>query len=356
MKDKSSVLIGYFDSLFTFLVENYSNTSNNDEVNDEDNFYELDNNSYYDVKDDVSVGLYNYILSNNDNFLEASEIINNYYGVGLDDLDKKDLLLKYIFAVYYLTVVSSNVNVDDDICNLMRNNVNNFNLFSSEEVNDEMKELLINNLESYIVCSDYEKKCLALKMEKDEYLSTVVKNNEMVGMLLLNNVNLEISNEVKLIEEFKNAYKNILFNNESDLSIHFSEKLKKYLLIKFLSKGVNTDNVDLYAKYFLSFIIKDVYSYIYISTINNLAVNFSTVTEYDVEFYNLINSKKLSFNKLMDKFVNDKFFSKYLLDKFYAINVSNTPISYEVRNKIFEDDNLKSKIKKYIVRFDNDKQ
>lgn len=324
--------IQYFISLFQSLYDSSFSLTMNTDYNE------------------INEYIYNYF--NNDN-TDFSEFDNDYYNFDqLKNIDRKSCLYNLMFSVYYLI-------------SLYEKNIGNFNfdyLYSSEfERNKFLNDLfknqdicfdIIDTFMTYIDYSDARKRKISTYFSGVPNFIDLCKKNKYICSIFLNNFYLNISEDAQLIDDISEIYDNIYLSSddnyssiEADVILDSSDfyKVKKMLMIRCLIDDINCKKNNYLIKHYFSVMIKNLYSDIYFSKINN----FKNLSNYDNNFYKLIDDNMVTYDELFLAFIKDNNFSNYIIESFYFNNVYRDTLDFKHNEILFNQYNLKEKIKKY---------
>lgn len=136
------------------------------------------------------------------------------------NIDLKRSLESYMYAVYYMfNYYSNSLKFADDIMCELLNSFNVFNPFIKESfLIEEVGLNITNTLVNYLMCSDFEKKSMAKKMEQDENFDDALECNHMLSILYQVNRNLPV-NEKNIV----NLNDDVLFSTNGDYNADIIE-------------------------------------------------------------------------------------------------------------------------------------
>lgn len=332
--DKISSLIEYFKSLFDCLYEQ----SEKDE-------------------DTISF-IYEYMLDDNKDFSEFGKDYINCEEY--DALDKKDILKKIMYAIYFMTKfyfdeeedLYENILLDDYSIIDIQNNMDE--LFKMDEFGLE----IINNFLLYLEFSAARKKKMALKLVNNKDFTELFSDSDYIKMLLANVLSVDIPEVAILVDDISEIYdsdnldeafdtKNYKSINDASNDIQTDYKDLEYVRKKLLFSSLNNNGINQsqkVMKHWVSTMLKSTYINIYVKKQDGP----DKLTELDNNFFDLITKNENTFEELFYKFMHDKNFSSYLIGSFYFYNVNKELVDFEDDERIYTENKIDEKIKKYI--------
>lgn len=339
-------------------------------MNEQNDILNYLNNLFFDFTNNcISLGydnlnftelFYKHLISEDSDFSEFACNYINYDDFSDDDI--KYLFKKYMYATYYIQKNCNEITTAkyDEICTMMINYKYNNLCFEQTFFEDDFGIQLIESLCDYIDSGKVKKKKMAVLLENDPNFYKVIKNNDFLKLIYLQDRNLKVTEEEVIIDDVLESYDNKIcedaqyFNSNcsledlqnSDLeSDKYLTKVKKELFLKSLLIDINSKRNIQYIKHVFSIILKNVYTEIFFSKINDIR----SIHNNDEKFCELINSNKMTFEELFDLFIKNNYFANYLIGIFYYGNVDCDDLELEERNDFFEEKNLNDKIKKYYI-------
>lgn len=335
--DKISSLIEYFKSLVDCLYHQYFSLKE---------------------KEDITDFIYEYMLDDNKDFSEFGKDYINCEEY--NDLDKKDILEKIMYAIYFMTKfyfdeeedLYENILLDDYSIIDIQNNMDE--LFKMDEFGLE----IINNFLLYLEFSAARKKKMALKLVNNKDFTELFSDSDYIKMLLANDLSVDIPEVAILVDDISEIYdsdnldevfdtKNYKSINDASNDIQTDYKDLEYVRKKLLFSSLNNNGINQsqkVMKHWVSTMLKSTYINIYVKKQDGL----DKLTELDNNFFDLITKNENTFEELFYKFMHDKNFSSYLIGSFYFYNVNKELVDFEEDERIYKENKIDEKIKKYI--------
>lgn len=336
--DKISSLIEYFKSLVDCLYHQYFSLKE---------------------KKDITDFIYEYMLDDNKDFSEFGKDYINCEEY--DDLDKKDILEKIMYAVYFMTEfyldeeedLYENILLDDYTNTDIQNNLDE--LFKMEEFGLE----IINNFLLYLEFSATRKKKMALKLVNNKDFTELFFDSDYIKMLLANDLSVDIPEVAILVDDIAEMYDSVnldeVFDTKNYKSINDAsndiqtdykdlEYVRKRLVISSLNNNVLKQSQEK-MKHWFSIMLKSTYINIYRKKQNGI----DELTVLDNNFFDLITKNENTFEELFYKFMHDEKFSAYLIGSFYFDNFNKDLVDYEDDERIYKENKIEEKIKKYCI-------
>ncbi len=308
--------------------------------------------------DDVTEGLYSLIKVNDDNFSSYGSFFDGYDKFSCYDLKK--LLIDYMYAVYgfsYLSdknyvksedtndnedVFSSSQSVDcDDIIISMMNDYESSN-FVFEEYFDEYGFDLVDNILWFNCTKDSSKYYMSSMIKRDEEFNKMCSNSIFLSYLYNYCRTIKVTEENLLIEYFFRTCENLDIYTSDNLS-YLSKKLKDFLILKGLVFDLNSGENNRFFRHFFSVVINNIYSEIVFSNDHRMR----PISKVDKKFFKTMDSRSVSFESLLQRFIKDEKFSYYILKSFFEANIDADDALIYARNKYVNENSDYVKVKKY---------
>ncbi len=307
--------------------------------------------------------IYNYMLDESKDF---SEFNKDYFNCeGYENVDKKEVLKNIMYSAYCILKfynkeeedLYENVFLDDACIDNQQIHDNLDELFELEEFGKD----IVDSLLQYFDLSEVKRKEMAICLVKNKDFMDLLGDDYYTVSLLRNDINVEISEEAMLVNTISKIYDLIDIDKVLEVGSYASledayckiyldfsnlDKIKKTLMLNSLVKDINTQSDKQSIKHLFSIMVKSVYLDLYRKNSNRECLEMSNK---DQLFYDLITENKITFDELFSKFVNDIEFSSYLIGSFYFNNVDKDSLDYEDDNRIYQNEKLDEKIKKYYV-------
>lgn len=320
--------------------------------------------SISDVTDDSEISfIYKYMIDDSKDF---SEFDKDYFNCEqYKDIDRKLALKNLMYSVYCMVKfyhkeeedLYENVFLDKTCIDNEQIHSNFDELFELEEFGKDIVDCFL----YYSNRSEAKRKEMAMYLIKNKNFMNLLGDDYYTVSLLVNDINMEISEEAMLVNTISNIYDLIDMDKVLEVKSYTSmedayekfysdvtnlDKVKKTLILNSLVKDLNTQSDTQSIKHLFSIMVKSVYLNLYIENSNS---DFLKMPKRDKSFYDLINENKITFDELFYKFINDSEFSSYLIGNFYFNNVDKNSLDYEDDNLIYQNEELDEKIKKYYV-------
>lgn len=308
--------------------------------------------------DNLSEGLYSFIMENDDNFYSVGYYVDGY--LTFSKLDLKSTLIEYMYSIYAFLYFSEqrylNKKNDDessffdnelDVCDnviisIMKNIPSTD--FTYYEYFEKDGYDLVDNLLYFTYMKDTSKFYLSHLFEKDEEFEKLIVNNMMLDYLYDFCRTINVTEENLLIELFYRCCADLDILKTADLDDKY-KKLKSTLILSGLAQDLKKNQNNKFFRHMFSVMINNIYAEIAFSSYHHMR----PITKDDEYFFELMKSKSLSFNQIFSRFIDDDNFSHYVIRAFYEGNSEADEALIYARNKYVEDNKDYVKVKKFFT-------
>ncbi|MCI8777742.1 MAG: hypothetical protein HFI87_01110 [Bacilli bacterium] len=199
---------------------------------------------------------------------------------------------------------------------------------------------------------------MALKLVNNKDFTELFFDSDYIKMLLANDLSVDIPEVAILVDDIAEMYdlgnsnevfdtKNYKSINDASNDIQTDYKDLEYVRKKLLFSSLNNNGINQsqnVMKHWFIIMLKSTYINIYVKKQDGP----DKLTELDNNFFDLITKNENTFEELFYKFMHDKKFSAYLIGSFYFDNVDKELVDFEEDERIYKENKIDEKIKKYI--------